>query len=90
MLGDICQGVVAELDIRGHCHRADAYDAEQGLHEAVVVGHQQHNLVVPADAEPTERSRQLLSARLQLGVCQRYIALLYHDLVRVEQDRTPE
>ena len=78
------QIVGAVLDVRRDCHRANAYDAEQALDEAVVVGHQQHYFVVPSDAETRQSGSHLLGARLQFGVSQGDIALLNDHLVRVE------
>ena len=76
--------VVAELDVRWHGNGSHAYDAEQSLDEAVVVGHQEHDLVVSADAQPAERGRNLLRARFQFGVGQGNFALFDDYFVRVK------
>ena len=68
MLGNEDQVVVAELDVRGNGDRADTDDPEQRLSEAIVICHQEHDLVVPADAETTERGGGPLGARFQLRV----------------------
>ena len=75
MLGDVNEAVAAELDVRRHCHSAYAYDAEQAFDEAIVVGHEEHNFVVSANAETGQSRCHLLGSRFQLGIGQGDFAL---------------
>jgi hypothetical protein len=90
VLGDVREGLRAQLDVGGHGDRAQAEWTEEAFREAPVIGKHQEDLVTASHSKAPEESSDPSRPIFELRVGERDVILLNRYFVGVEPDCLPE